>query len=353
MQYIFFVHYESAPKWRNMSLTLEAIAKLAGVSRSTVSRVINGDKRVRATTRLKVQEVIDSLNFQPNIVARSLAAGQSSIIGLVIPAGVATLFTDPYFPQLIQGISAASNAHDYSVMLWMAEPAYELRTIRQILHSGLLGGVIVSSMLIDDPIVQSLYESKKPFILVGRHPNLNVNYLDIDNISGGCEATSYLIRCGYQRIATITGPQNMIAGLDRYSGYCKALKSQGFDLISELVVEGDFTEAGGYEGMKKLLPFHPDSVFVASDIMAIGALRALRENDLCVPDDIAIMGFDNAPVALLSSPPLTTMRQSPYTMGYKALETLLEIIRNPGLKTRQIILKPELVIRMSCGLSKK
>jgi LacI family transcriptional regulator len=335
-----------------MSLTLETIAKIAGVSRSTVSRVINGDKRVKETTRVKVQEVINSLNFQPNMAARSLAAGRTSIIGLVIPAGVATLFTDPYFPQLIQGVSSACNTHDHSMMLWMAEPAYEVRTIRQILHSGLLDGVIVSSMLIDDPIVQSLHDSKMPFILVGRHPYIDVNYLDIDNITGGYEATSYLIRCGYQRIATIAGPQNMIAGFDRYSGYCQALRSHGFDLVGELVFEGDFTEAGGYVGMKKLLSFHPDSVFVASDIMAIGALRALRENSLNVPADIAIIGFDDSPVALLSNPPLTTMRQSPYTMGYKTLETLLEITRNPGCQTRHIILKPELVTRKSCGLRK-
>jgi LacI family transcriptional regulator len=158
--------------------------------------------------------------YKNGFAARSLAAGRTGIIGLVIPAGATTLFTDPYFPQLIQGISAACNANDHSVMLWIAEPAYELRTIRQILHCGLLDGVIVSSMLIDDPIVQSLHDSNMPFILVGRHPHLNVNYLDIDNFSGAVEATSYLIRGGYKRIATITGPQNMIAGLDRYRGCC-------------------------------------------------------------------------------------------------------------------------------------
>jgi LacI family transcriptional regulator len=332
-----------------MALTLDVIAGLAGVSRATVSRVINGDKRVKEATRLKVQEVITSLNFQPNIAARSLAAGRTGIIGLVIPAGVAALFADPYFPQLIQGVSAACNANDLSVMLWVAEPAYEVRTIRQILHSGLLDGVMVSSMLIDDPIVQSLHNSKMPFILVGRHPYLDVNYLDIDNFSGGIQATTYLMTCGYKRIATITGPQNMIAGLDRYRGYCEAFKKNGFDLNANLVAEGDFTEAGGYAGMLKLLPFYPEAVFVASDIMAVGALRALRDNNLSVPDDIALIGFDDAPVAQLTEPPLTTMRQSPYSMGYKTLETLLEIIRNSVPETRRIVLEAELVIRKSCG----
>jgi LacI family transcriptional regulator len=332
-----------------MPLTLEKIAKLAGVSRSTVSRVINGDKYVRESTRCKVQEVINTLNFQPNIAARSLAAGRTGNIGLVIPAGVNKLFTDPYFPQLIQGISAACNVHDYTLMLWVAESAYEMRTIRQILHSGLLDGVIVSSTLIDDPIVQALYDSKMPFILIGRHPNLDVNYLDVDNISGGYQATSHLIHRGRKRVATIAGPQNMIAGLDRHSGYCQALIDHSFEIDDNLVVEGDFTEAGGYAGMKELLPFQPDGVFIANDIMAIGALRALREVNVRVPEDIALVGFDDAPVASLSNPPLTTMRQSTYAMGYKTMELLLEIIMDPFRQTRQIVLDPELVIRMSCS----
>jgi LacI family transcriptional regulator len=179
-----------------MPLTLEDIAKLAGVSRSTVSRVVNGDESVKDTTREKVQEVIQSLNFQPNIAARILAAGRTGVIGLVIPTGVRMLFIDPYFGQLIQGITAACNANDYSVMLWLAEPAYERATIRKILHSGLLDGVIVSSMLMDDQIVQALHDSKMPFVLVGRHPVLDVNYLDVDNVTGGRMAAQHLSTAG-------------------------------------------------------------------------------------------------------------------------------------------------------------
>ena len=330
-----------------MALTLEVIAQKAGVSRSTVSRVINKDKYVSDPTRSKVQEVINSLNFQPNIAARSLAAGRTGIVGLVIPAGVTTLFNDPYFPQLIQGISAASNAHDYTVMLWVVEPAYEVRTIRQILHSGLLDGVIVSSMLMDDPIILSLHESKMPFMLVGRHPTLDVNYVDIDNFEGAFEGTNYLIKCGCQRIATITGPQNMIAGFDRYRGYCEALESSGIKIIDDLVGMGDFTERGGYLAMKELLPNQPDGVFVASDTMAIGALRAIREKGMLVPEDISIIGFDDAPIAAISNPPLTTMRQSTFTLGYTALETLMEVVREPKTQTRHVIINSKLVVRGS------
>src|SRR5450759_4402560 len=163
-----------------MPLTLDDIARLSGVSRSTVSRVINADTNVKVETRKKVWQVIQKINFQPNLAARGLAAGRTNIIGLVIPASVAFIFMDPYFPLLIQGISGACNAHNHSVMLWLAEPEYESRTIRQILHNGLADGVIVSSTLMDDPIIKSLHESNMPFILMGRHPTLDVNYIDVD-----------------------------------------------------------------------------------------------------------------------------------------------------------------------------
>lgn len=332
-----------------MPLTLEDIAHLAGVSRSTVSRVINGDVNVREETRLKVLEVIQRLNFQPNLAARSLAAGRTGVIGLVIPAGVSTIFVDPFFPQLIQGVSAAGNANDYSMMLWLAESAYEQRTIRQILHSGLLDGIIVSSMLIDDPIVESLHKSKMPFILIGRHPTLDVNYLDVDNVLGGREATLHLLRLGYQRVATITGPQNMIAGLDRYQGYREALQAYDVPIRSELVVESDFSENGGYAAMKRLLPAKPDAIFIASDTMTMGALRALREVGLRVPQDVAIVGYDDVPAAAKIEPPLTTIRQSTHQMGYTAMETLLDIIRLPNSHLYHIILPTELVVRASCG----
>jgi LacI family transcriptional regulator len=255
----FIPSFESAPR-NSMPLTLEDIARKSGVSRSTVSRVINGDDKVKTETHDRVMSVIQEVNFQPNLAARGLAARRTNIIGLVTPAGVATLFTDPYFPQLIHGVSSACNAQQYTVMLWLAEPEFERRTINQILHNGLLDGVIVSSMVMDDPIVQSLNESKMPFILVGRHPTLDVNFIDVDNTQGGVDATAYLLRTNRKRVATITGPLNMIAGYDRYEGYKKAHQLRKMDVIPELMAEGDFTEAGGYVAMQKLLPYHPDAV---------------------------------------------------------------------------------------------
>lgn len=332
-----------------MPLTLEDVAKHAGVSRATVSRVINGDENVKEQTRARVMEVIQQVNFQPNIAARSLAAGRTNVLGLIIPAGVTAIFTDPYFPFLIQSVSTACNARDYSVMLWLAEPEFERRMMRQILHSGLLDGVIVSSMLMEDPIVQSLHDSKKPFILFGRHPTLDVNYLDAENVRGGCEATLHLLRLGHKRVAAITGPQNMIAGYDRFEGYRKALEERGIAFRSELVVEGDFSEASGYVAVQRLLPAKPTAIFVASDTMAEGALRALRDAGLRVPQDVAVVGYDDMPHASRTTPPLTTIRQPTGRMGALAVHNLIDIIHNPGEHKRHIILPVELVIRETCG----
>jgi len=234
-------------------------------------------------------------------------------------------------------------------MLWLAEPEYERRTISQILHNGLVDGVVVAKTLMSDPIVNSLFESKMPFILIGRHPSLDVNYLDVDNMQAVREAIFHLIRLGYKRIATITGPQDQISGYDRYQGYLTALQYSNQPIRSELVAEGDFTEAGGYMAMLRLIPSKPDAVFTASDMMAYGAMRALRDANLRVPEDVAIIGFDDIPTSSRTDPPLTTIRQSANSMGALAVETLIDIISRRESKTRHVILPTELVIRSSCG----
>ncbi len=332
-----------------MPLTLEDIAHMSGVSRSTVSRVINGDPNVNDHTRNKVQEIIQSLNFQPNLAARGLAAGYTKILGLVIPTGVAAIFTDPYFPLVIQGVSSACNTLGYSVMLWLAEPKYERKTISQILYNGLIDGVIVSSMLMDDPLIERLSESKRPFITIGRHPtNEKINYIDVDNRAGAYQGVSYALRTGHRRLATIRGPHNTISGQDRFQGYVDALQERGLPLIPELVAEGEFSDPSGYQAMKSLLPQHPDAVFVASDAMAFAAIRAIQQAGLRVPEDIAVVGFDDIPTAATSKPPLTTVRQPILRTGSMAAEMLIDMIEHPNPQPRRIVLPTELVIRSSC-----
>lgn len=333
-----------------MPNNLQEIAKLSGVSRSTVSRVLNNDPNVKTETRERVEAIMRQVNFQPNAAARGLASGHTRILGLVIPQGVSSLFTDPYFPLLIQGISTACNTHDYSVMLWLAEPEYERRTIGKVVNSGLIDGVILSSVWLADPVLEALRNSAVPFLMVGRHPtDTQVHYVDVDNFSSAQTGTLHLLRLGRQRVATITGPLNMIAAIDRRDGYVQALRDRGFAAQPELMVESDFTEAGGYLAMQRLLPHHPDAVFAASDMMAAGALRALRDHQLSVPEQVAVVGFDDIPFASHTIPPLTTLRQPIQRMGAVAAETLIEIIGEASQQPRRIVLPTELVIRSSCG----
>lgn len=333
-----------------MSTTLEEIARQAGVSRSTVSRVMNDHPSVDQETRARVQSVAERLNYQPNVAARSLAAGRTNILGLVIPMGVSALFTDPYFPLLIQGISSACNANEHSVMLWLAEPEYERRMIRQVLQGGLIDGVILASALMDDPMLEAMLKRGLPFIMVGRLPTDNqVSYVDVDNVNSAREMVSYLLRLGHRRVATIAGPSNMIAGSDRLQGYRLALRNRGVAADPALIAEADFTEEGGYIAMQRLLPRAPEAVFVASDAMAVGALRALRDAGLRVPEDIAITGFDDIPLAARTDPPLTTVRQPIQRMGSVAAETLIDMINDPHPQPRRVILPTELVIRESSG----
>lgn len=332
-----------------MPLTLEDIARMSGVSRSTVSRVINADPNVNEQTRLKVQSIIRSIDFQPNLAARGLAVGHTKVIGVVIPTGVMAIFTDPYFPLVIQGVSSACNARGYSVMLWLAEPEFERRTISQILYNGLIDGVIVSSMLVDDPLIERLFESKRPFITIGRHPtNEKINYIDVDNRSGAYQGVSQILRTGHRRVAVINGPRNTIASQDRYQGFLDALKERGLPLIPELVAEGEFSDTTGYLAMKCLLQHSPDAVFAASDAMAFAAMRAIQEAGLRIPEDIAVVGFDDIPPAANSKPPLTTVRQPIQRTGSLAAELLIDIIEHPDPQPRRVVLPTELVIRSSC-----
>jgi LacI family transcriptional regulator len=251
---------------------------------------------------------------------------------------------------IIQGVSSACNAVNHSAMLWLAEPDYERRMIRQLLNKHVMDGMIIASTLIDDPLLKSLSEGDLPFMLIGRYPeNGDVSYVDVDNEQAAFDLVSYMIRVGYRRIATITGPLNMIAGFHRLMGYKMAIREHDLPVDDRLIIETDFSESGGYCAMQKLLSLKPDAVFVASDTMALGALRAVKEAGLRIPDDIGIAGFDDMPFAETCDPPLTTVRQPIIRCGSVAVQALNDMIDHPSATHHHIILPTELVIRASCG----
>jgi len=335
-----------------MARTLEEVAKLAGVSRSTVSRVVNNQPNVRPEVRLRVQQVVDQTGYQPNVAARSLASQRSNMIGLVIPRSVHTLFTDPYFPRLTQGVVEASNHHGLTLSLFVE---YDEQTLfPQVTREGLMDGLVVQTATVGNELVTRLSETSMPFIVVGRpHEAVDVSFIDVDNVAGAYNAVTHLIRLGYARIATITGALDTTAGIDRYTGYCEALLERGHSLDDALIAESDFTEAGGYEAVRRVLAQEPDAIFAASDAMAYGALRALREAGLSVPNDVALAGFDDLPLPGTDPSFLTTVRQPIRRFGSKAVEMLLDIIEHGPNPPRRIIMSTDLVVRVSCGAQQR
>jgi LacI family transcriptional regulator len=333
------------------NLTLEDIAKQAGVSRSTVSRVVNDNPNVSEPVRNKVQEVIISTGYQPHAAARSLASQRSGMIGLVLPRTVSSFFIDPYLPRLTQGVAQACNLHNLTLSLFiLATKEDEERIFPRLSQHGLLDGVIVQTAHKGDKLINRLINSGVPVIVAGRPFNTSgVSYIDVDNIQASYQAVNYLIKLGYKRIGTITGMISSTPAIDRLEGYKKAIRDQGWRVDKNLIAEGDFSEQSGYEGMKQLLAVKPDAVFAASDTMAIGAIRLVKEAGLRIPEDVAFVGFDDLPVSSLSDFKLTTVRQPIFRFGAQAVTTLIDLIENGIKPSRRIIMETELIIRDSCG----
>lgn len=332
-------------------LTLEEVAKLAGVSRATVSRVVNTPERVSPDLRARVQRVIVETGYKPNMAARTLASRRSNIIGLLIPNVTQFVFADPYYPPLIEGISRACNLNDYTLALFLLHSADEQdRIYQRALGIGLLDGLIVTADKIEDPLIPELIARQIPAVYVGHPPDTShTSFVDVDNVAGAYVATSHLLRLGYQRVATISGPQNSTVGVDRRAGYEKALRERGREIDPALIAEGDFSRDSGYMAMRQLLSQRPDAVFAASDVMALGAMQAIQEAGLGIPDDVALIGFDDLPLAAQADPPLTTIRQPIRYTGILAVQILTELLETALHPPRHVILPTELVIRATCG----
>jgi DNA-binding LacI/PurR family transcriptional regulator len=338
-------HFHQVRAEGSVASTLDDVAELSGVSRATVSRVINGGS-VSEATRRRVVAVLEHTNYRPNVAARTLASGRSRVVGVVMHIDPHLLFQDPYFSQLLQGMSDALSEQDTGMMLWLGNRSKE-ETLDRILWMGMLDGAIVTAHNLDDPLVDGLLASSLPTVLIGhRRADRTASYVDVDNVRAADTVTSHLVSLGRRRIGHITGLRRTVAGEDRLTGYRRSMDRAGLS-HEGLVVDGDFNEPSGVAGAAVLLDRGVDAIFCANDATAQGALETIGARGLRVPDDVAVAGFDDLAFAAHLDPPLTTVRQGVRQQGAEAARALFQLLQDPEGGPRRVILPTELVIRQS------
>lgn len=325
--------------------TLEKVASLAGVSRATVSRVVNGSQKVAPEIRDAVHRAVADLGYVPNSAARSLVTQRTDTFALVVPEPVNRVFSDDlFFPSIVRGISRELEIADKQLLLMLATTDTSADRIARYAVGGHVDGVMLASMHGADPLPASLRRQGVPVVSNGRPlGTVKVPYVDVDHAGGVENAVRYLRESGRKRIATIAGPQDMVGGLDRLAGYLAGLGRQ-----RAIIRYGDFTRESGATAMRALLDAEPtlDAVFVASDLMAEGALRTLRQAGRAVPDDVAVVGFDDMEIARYTEPALTTVRQPITDIGRHLVRQLLRLAAGEEIEPAQI-LPTELIIRES------
>jgi DNA-binding LacI/PurR family transcriptional regulator len=331
-------------------LTLEDIARMAGVSPATASRVINNRVGVRSKARERVLKAVAETGFQPHAAARSLASQRSHVIGLLIPAPASTILHHPNVLQLAEVITQACQERDYLLSLFlMGGDADEQHILPKIARKGFIDGLIVRGAddRSSDPLLATLAATGMPLVSLGRPTELpTISYVATDNVTAAHHAVTHLLNLGRRRIALLVGSLEPHASQERLTGYRAALGERGLPIDEQLIAVGGMSESSG--ATRRLLQHQPDALFMPTR-MAPDVLQVLREADLHVPDDIALIGFDDLPLAQHTDPPLTTVRQPMAAMGRQLVGMLLDILEHGADPPRRVVFAQELVIRQSCG----
>jgi DNA-binding LacI/PurR family transcriptional regulator len=329
--------------------TLEDLAAHAGVSRATASRVLRGDPKVSEHAREAVLAAASTLAYVPNLAARSLVTGRSDSLAFLVEESEERMFADPFFLGMLRSAQEAVAGAGQQLVFTVVHRPEDQERFLAYAAGGHVDGVLLLSLHGRDQLPQRLEAVGVPTVLSGRplSGRRRLWYVDADNVGGGRLATEHLIASGRSQVATVTGPLDMGAGQDRLAGYRQAIEASGSPVDETLVSVGDFTIAGGYAATVLLLERRPDvdAIFAASDLAAIGALRALRRAGRKVGEDVAVLGFDDIPAAVEQEPPLSTVRQPIAALGSTMTRLLLDRIDGRDRLPRQTVLPVELVIR--------
>jgi DNA-binding LacI/PurR family transcriptional regulator len=329
--------------------TLEEVAARAGVGRGTASRVINGGEKVSERARLAVEQAIAELGYVPNAAARALVTRRTDTVALVIAESEERVFGEPFFAGIVRGIGSALAAADRQLVLLLAQASKRQGALDDYLTRQHVDGVLLLSLHDDDELPDRIRAHGVPVVVGGRRGDVTSDFVDVDNVQGARLAVAHLAGLGRRHIATIAGPADMVAGHSRFEGYVAGLVEADLPVDDRLVMRGDFTQASGEKSMRTLLArgVELDAVFCANDLMAVGALSVLRDAGRRVPEDVAVVGFDDAPIARSTLPTLTSVHQGPEQMGREMVAMLLEATRTPGVPQPGRMLPTHLVVRGS------
>ncbi len=338
-------------------VTAKEVAELAGISRTTVSFVLNNvpGMRISEETRQRVQEAARRLNYHPDATARRMVSGKTQVIGFVLSQNPDQAFEDHFLPQVLSGLSRLSNSLGYHTLFEPVPPEDKTGAYIRLIRERHVDGIILSGPRFDDQELLKIHQEGEHVVLLGQLPGTGIPFIDVDNLGGARTATQHLIDLQHRRIALITNASPAYtASTDRLEGYRLALQEAGIDYDASLVRYGNFTTQSGAKAMYELLDRSPlpTAVFVASDTVALGALQALRQRGMRVPDDMAVIGFDDIPLAEFIDPPLSTIHLPAYGLGWGAADLLIRLISNELVENPEVFLETELVVRESSGASR-
>jgi LacI family transcriptional regulator len=334
--------------------TAKEVAERAGVSRTTVSFVLNNvaGMRISEETRQNVLQAAQALDYHPDATARRMVTGRTKILGFVLSQNLDQALADHFVPTVLNGFSQAAAALGYKVLFEPMPPEASAGAYTRLVRERHVDGFALSGPRVDDDELWRIEEQRAPVVIMGQLPGSNFPFVDVDNQGGAALATQHLIGLGHQRIALITNAAPVYtASADRLAGYHRALEEAGLPFAPELVRYGNFTPQSGVAAMDELLQVQPrpTAVFVASDTVALGALQCLRRHGLRIPEDLAVVGFDDIPLVEFIDPPLTTVRLPAFGLGWGAGELLTRMIAGEEINNPQVILETELIVRESCG----
>ncbi len=340
-----------------MIVTIKDVAKKANVAPSTVSRVIANSPRISEQTKKRVRQVMEELGYHPNFQARSLAAKSTQAIGVIMPNSAYYAFQNPFFPEVLRGISTSAHANNYGIYLSTGSTEDEIyNEVTSMVQGRRVDGIVLLYSRVNDKTMNFLQQSNFPFVVVGR-PYMNeerISFVDNDNIYSTKQVTNYLIQLGHRNIAFVGGSLNFVVTIDRLNGYKLALEEADIPFNEEYIVQEEYIKENGREAIHSLvsLPSSPTALVTQDDLIAYEMISHLEEINIRVPEDISIVSFNNLMLSEHSKPPITSVDICIYQLGFEATNCLIEKIKIPDTLPKRITIPTKFIERKSCKAKK-